>query len=268
MEHNYKRNRRLADYIYNDLSPEEQVEFEMDISNDPELSEYYELNTQVKKYLQAKIQLEEMRSDPMVEDAERLADLAFETESSVPESREPIPIGRKSSRVRKLTIPTAIAASIAILIAIGMQSRFGPDRLYDRYYVALEASDYSQRGASNQAYGNLAIGINSYLDGNYTQTIEQFARLAPDPVYQTEVQYFTALSHMGLEQFEHAQNLFKILNSGDNRYHLETLWYLSLCCLKIGEFDQADQYLGLLENYEGMYQKDAQSLRKKLRRLK
>ena len=80
MEHNYKRNRRLADYIYNDLSPEEQVEFEMELSNDPELSEYYELNTQVKEYLQTKIQLEEMRSDPMLEDAEKLADLAFQTE--------------------------------------------------------------------------------------------------------------------------------------------------------------------------------------------
>ena len=268
MEHNYDKNRRLADYIYNDLSPEAQVEFEMELSENPQLSEYYELNTQVKEYLQAKIQLEEMKSDPLLEDAEKLADLAFDTESGMPDGRETISISRKSNRVRNLTITTAIAACIAILLAIAVPSQVNPDRLYDRYYVALAASDYSQRGESNEVYRDIALGINSYLDGNYTQAIEQFAGLAPDPIYQTEVQYFSALSHMGLEQFEQAQNLFDALNSGDNRYHLETLWYLSLCCLKTGDFDQADQYLEQLEKYQGMYQKDALSLRKNLRRLK
>jgi hypothetical protein len=268
MEHNYDTHRRLADYIYNDLNPEELVEFETELSNDPQLAEYYDLNTQVKEYLQAKIQLEEMRSDPMLEDAEKLADLAFEKESGGPESRQPIDIGRKSSRVRQLSIATAIAASMAILIAIGMRSGISPERIYDRYYVALDASDFSQRGESNEAYRDLAQGINSYREGNYSQSIEQFARLVPDPVYQTEVQFFSALSHMGLEQFESAQRLFETLISNDSRYHLETLWYLSLCCLNTGEFEQADQYLGQLENFEGMYQKDAQSLRKKLRRLK
>ena len=268
MEQNFGRNRKLADYIYNDLSPEERVEFEMELSDDPQLSDYYELNTQVKEYLQAKIQLEEMKSDPMLEDAEKLADLAFETESSIPENQQPITIDRKTSRVRKLTIATAIAASMAILITIGMLAQINPERLYDSYYVALEASDFSQRGESNEAYRDLATGINSYLEGNYSESIEQFARLLPDPVFQTEVQFFSALSHMGLDQFEQAQKLFEALNSGENRYHLETLWYRSLCCLKAGEYDQADQYLGQLEQYSGMYQKNAQSLRKKLRRLK
>ena len=112
------------------------------------------------------------------------------------------------------------------------------------------------------------MGINSYLDRNYGQSIEQFSQLDSDPTFQSEVKFFSALSHLGLGQYENAQILFESLINSDSRYHLETLWYLSLCCIKAGEFDEADTYLGQLENYDGMYQMDAQSLRKKLRRLR
>ena len=268
MEHKLDNNRRLADYLYNDLSPEELVEFEGEISADPELSEAYELNKQVKDYLQTKIQLEEMRSDPMLEDAENLANMAFDMVSDDKEQHQAIPIDRKRSRIRSLTFAAAIAASVAILITLGIPSLMNQDQLYDRYYEPLEASDYSQRGEPNVEYGSIALGINSYLDRNYGQSIELFSQLDSDPTFQSEVQFFSALSHLGLGQFENAQKQFESLINSDSRYHLETLWYLSLCCIKAGEFDEADTYLGQLENYDGMYQMDARSLRKKLRRLK
>ncbi len=116
MEHRLDNSRRLADYIYNDLSPEELVEFEREISGDPVLSDAYELNKQVKDYLQTKIQLEEMRSDPMLEDAEKLANMAFDMVSGEEEQhQEAIPIDRKRKRIRSLTFAAAIAASVAIL---------------------------------------------------------------------------------------------------------------------------------------------------------
>ncbi len=263
-----EENRRLADYIYNDLNPEELVAFEREMSNDPELSETYVLNKQVIDYLRAKIQLEELRSDPHLENAEKLADMAFENVSDVETQPQVIPVDRKRKKIRSLTFATAIAASVAILITLGIPSRIDQDLLYDRYYEPLEASDYSQRGVSNVAYGNIAMGINNYLDGDYGQSIEQFSQLDPDPNLQSEVQFFSALSYQGLGQYENAQKIFESLLNKDSRYHLETLWYLALCCMKAGEFDEADLYLGQLEKYDGMYQKDAQSLRKKIRRLK
>lgn len=269
MEHKLDdENRRLADYIYNDLSPEKKVEFERELSNNPELSETYVLTKEVVDYLRTKIQLEELRSDPQLEDAEKLADMAFENASDGEDRNMVIPIDRKRNRVRNLTFAAAIAAGVAILLTLGIPSRLDQDLLFDRYYVALEASDYSQRGASNEAYTDIAMGINNYLDGNYSKSIEQLNQLATDPVFQAEVQFFSALSHMGLGQYKNAQSIFESLLTSDSRYHLETLWYLSLCCLKAGEFDQAWQHLELLENYAGMYQKDAQTLRKKLSRLK
>lgn len=281
MEHKLdKENRRLADYLYKDLNPEEVVEFEWELSNDPELAESYKLNKQVADYLRAKIQLEELRSDPMLEDAEHLADLAFDLpsegeslENSLENSLEGvpkpvIPVDHRKNRIRNLTFAAAIAASVAILLTLGIPSGLDQDVLYDRYYMPLEASDYAQRGEANEAYRDIAMGINKYLDGNYDESIEQFRLLAADPVFQAEVQFFTALSHMGLRQYMNAQNIFESLIFSDSRYHPEALWYLSLCCLKAGEIEQASQYLGQLVSYDGMYQKDAQSLRKKIRRLK
>jgi hypothetical protein len=268
MERKLDRNRRLADYIYNDLNSEEVVELEKEISQDPLLSESYQLNMQVKDYLQSKIKLEEMRSDPQLEDAEKLADMAFGIESHDEAASDPIPESPKRNRVRYLSLVAAVAASVTILIAVGIiPSSMDQDRLFDRYYEPVAASDNSQRGA-NELRGNVAAGINSYVEGNYSQSIAQFSALASDQSIQSEVQYFTALSYLGLGQFESSQTYFEVLLDGDHRYQLEALWYLSLCCLKTGEFDKAQAFLAQLENYEGRYKKDAQALGNKLRRLK
>lgn len=261
-------NRRLADYIYDDLSPEERVEFERAIPEDPELSETLVLNKQVVDYLRTKIQLEEMKSDPNLEKAEKLADMAFAVSSGSTEQEAVIPMVRKRARIRTLTFAAGIAAGIAVLIIIGFPFGIDRDKLYDRYYNPLEASDYSQRGESNETFLDVASGIDNYLEGNYSQSIQEFSQLATFSDFHTEVQFFTALSHLGLGQYEDAQYLLESLISGENRYHLETLWYLSLCYLKAGEFNQAKMHLEQLENYAGMYQKDAQSLRRKLGRIK
>ena len=262
------RNRRLADYIYKDMDPEDMVMIERDLQNDPEFSEVYRLNMQVRDYLQTKIQLEEMKSDPQLEDAEKLADMAFAVESHDEEDRMTIPRG-KTKRIRNITFAVAIAATVTIIISLGIiPSNIDQDRLFDRYYEPIEASDFSQRGEGNEIYRDIAMGINNYVDGNYKQSINQFSALATEPAIQSEVRFFTALSYLGLGQYQQAQSILESDVDGDIRYQAETLWYLSLCYLKTGEFEKANALLGQLEIYDGMYKQDAQTLRKKLRRFK
>ena len=262
------RNRRLADYIYKDMDPEDMVMIERDLQNDPEFSEAYQLNMQVRDYLQTKIQLEEMKSDPQLEDAERLADMAFAVESHDEEDPMTIPRG-KTKRIRNITFALAIAATVTIIISLGIiPSNIDQDRLFDRYYEPIEASDFSQRGEANEIYRDIAMGINNYVDGNYKQSINQFSALATEPAIQSEVRFFTALSYLGLGQYPQAQSILESDVDGDIRYQAETLWYLSLCYLKTGEFEKANALLGQLEIYDGMYKQDAQTLRKKLRRFK
>ena len=269
MKHTTDRNRRLADYLYNDLDLEEREVLEREIQKNPELYEAYQLNIKVKDYLQAKIQLEEMKSDPQLEDAEKLADMAFDLESIDEEDHLTIPIGRKMRRIRSITFAAAIAATVTIIISVGIRPfNLNQDRLFDHYYEPIEASDYSQRGASDEMYRDIAKGINTYVEGNYKQSIDQFSKLASDPVFRSEVHFFTGLSYLGLGQYQDAQNFLESVVDGNNRYQPETLWYLSLCHLKTGELERANELLGQLENYDGMYQEDARALRKKLRRFK
>lgn len=263
-------NKRLADYIYSDLTPEEMFVIEREIRKDPEFFTAYELNKQVTDYLKAKIQLEEMKSDPLLEEAEALADLAFESDSPDQDLQPILPGGnRKGNRIRKLTLTLAIAASVALLFTFGiLPSQLDQDRLFEQYYSPMEASDYSQRGQSSVLHSELAQGINYYKEGNYQLSIDLFSKLASDPKIQPEVQFFTALSHLGLEQYQSAQSILESGLGGDVRYQAEILWYLSLCYLKTGEPDKAKALLMKLELYDGLYKKDAQALVRKLGRIK
>jgi hypothetical protein len=267
MEHNTDIHRSLADYLYDDLTPEEAGMVEQQISSDPQWSGSYQLNRQVKDYLQAKLQLEEMRSDPHLEEARKLAEMAFEIGSPAESDLTPVRrSGRK--RIRTLALLTAAASAIALLVAVGIvPSNLDQDLLFDRYYAPFEASDYTQRGNATQAYRDIALGINQYLEGNYGRSIEQFQSLAADPALQSEVNFFAGLSYLGLGQYPRAQDYLESLLDGDSRYQAEALWYLGLSYLKTGNYDQADKALAQLELYDGLYQKSAQSLRKKLRRL-
>lgn len=268
MKRYMNRNRRLADYIYNDMDPEDVVMIERDLQSDPEFNESYLLNKQVKDYLQAKIQLEEMRSDPQLEDAEKLADMAFESNSAEEVEQVSYPSVKRPG-ISKVAFVLAVAAALALVVAVGIiPSSISQDRLFDQYYEPIAASDFTQRGASNELYQDIAMGINHYVDGNYSQSIDQFSELVFNPDLRMEVQFFTALSYLGLGEYQIAQSTLESLVGTDIRYQAEILWYLSLSCLKTGAFNKADTHLAQLELYDGVYKQDAQNLRKKLRRLK
>ena len=267
MEQKLDRNRRLADYIYNDLDPEEIVEMDGEISKDPLLSESYRLNMQVKDYLQAKLQLEDMKRDPQLEDAEKLADMAFNFDSHSEQILASIPPNHRRKRIRNMAFATAIVASAILIISVGVIPRSNDqNRLFTRYYEPIEASDYRQRGLLNEKYDDVAEGINHYMEGNYDQAIRQFNELASDPVIRPEVEFFTGLSYLGLGQFQSAKNILEMIIDGNTKYLPEAMWYLCLCYLKTGEDEKSVALLGQLKSYDGMYKEDAQSLLKKLRR--
>ncbi len=260
---------KMANYLYDDMAQEEIVEFERELSADAELSESYRMNRLVKEYLETKVLLEELKSDPSLAEAERVADLAFGN-THAPEDQAVNDPGNTRSRGRKIYIySTAIAAAIAILVVFRFVVPLSnTDRLYQNYYVPLDASDYSQRGEVNELYGQLSEGINSYIQGNYQLSNSLFMEMESVYKNQPEVQLFSALSYMGLEQFEPAREILALYIENNFRYMPEAIWYLSLCYLKTGESDKAGELLSQLQAYDGMYKEDAQSLEKKLRRIR
>jgi len=270
MKNNANRHKRLADYIYRDLDPEEMSALEKEMSENPDLAESYRLNSKVKQYLKAKIELEEMRSDPSLQEAERLAGLAY---GKGPRTRSTsVPPGGGLERLgpgRKYLYAAVAAAAAVILVMIGLSPSFAdPDMLFQTYYKPLDASDYTRRGDGTDLHLNLAEGISLYNQEAYEKSNYIFSHLYSVHPSLAEVRLFSGLSYMGLEQYDNAAHFLEELLENNVRYLPEATWYLSLCCLKTGELEKARELLSGLDEYEGMYGEQAQDLRNKLRRIR
>jgi len=268
MRNNSKNKIRLADYLYNDLEPDDPLEFEREISGNPELSDACHFNVKVRDYLKAKIQLEEVRSDPLLGEAERLAELAFDTDSLSKES-ENLRSSFNTVFRKKLRYIPAVAAVIVFFLVIRLFVPVtNPDTLFQDYYEPLPAADYLQRGEINVIFPNLSEGISLYNQGAYEQSIQILTQVESVQGGLPEVDLFRGLSYIGLEQFGTAKGILADYIENNTRYLPEAIWYLSLCYLKTGEYAKSRALLTRLEAYDGMYMEDAQALERKLRRMK
>lgn len=269
MTRNSDKRIRLADYIFDDMDPGERERIEKEIREDPEISESHDLNVKVKDYLKAKIRLEEMRSDPGLDEAEKLADQADDNQEVIREPEGNKSTGRSWVRGRRLIFTAAIAASVAALVLVGIYRPFTTsERLFRDYYEPLDASGYSQRGEVNALYQDLSEGINSYANGNFNEAKLIFDRLGSVYRDQPEVQFFRGLTYIGLKQYQYAKVTLEDYIYNNSRYLPEAIWYLSLCCLKTGDLKEAEDLLIRMNAYEGMYKKDAQALWRKLQRIR
>jgi hypothetical protein len=268
MKDDVRNKLRMADYLYNDLEPDDSLEFERMISENPELAESYHFNVKVRDYLKAKIQLEEMRSDPLLGEAERQAELAFESDSVTNVSGN-LRSGSNTGFRKKLRYIPAVAAVIVILLVIRLFVPVtNPDTLFKAYYEPLSATDYNQRGEINGVYPNLSEGIDLYNQGAYEQSIQILDKVETVQDELSEVELFQGLNYIGLEQYGTAKGILANYIENNTRFLPEALWYLSLCYLKTGEYAKSSALLTRLEAYDGMYMEDAQSLERKLRRIK
>jgi hypothetical protein len=270
MKNHAKIHKRLADYLYYDLSPEEKEALEREISENPDLAEAYHQGRKVRKYLKAKIELEEMRSDPSLAEAERLAGLAYGNDPGRRNSSVPTGGGLERLTPGRKYLFTALAAAVAvILVIIGLSpSRVDADRLFSTYYEPLDATDYTQRGDGSDLYLNLAEGIRLYNQGAYEKANHIFSLLYDIHEPLAEVRLFSGLTYMGLGAYDTSVHFFEELLQHNVRYVPEATWYLSLCYLKTGELEKARDLLSGLDEYEGLYREQAQDLRRKLRRIK
>lgn len=251
---------RLADYLYDDLEPDEAMDFERMISENPELAESYQFHVRVRDYLKAKIQLEEMRSDPSLGEAERLAGLSFNNDSKTKVSG--------NSRKKLRYIPAAAAVIVILVIIRLFIPSTTPATLFEDYYRPLSATGYNQRGETSEYLSGFSEAIDLYNQGAYDESIRILHKVESVQNDLPEVALFQGLNHMGLEQFPAAKDILADYVENNSRLLPEAYWYLSLCYLKTGEYAKCRAVLSRLKAYDGMYAETAQDLESKLRRIK
>jgi tetratricopeptide (TPR) repeat protein len=262
--------KKLAGYVYGDLDPGEAAQIQGEISQDKDLADSYRLNVKVRDYLKAKLQLEEMRNDPDLEQAMLWADLTVVPDQNpVTGTRIRQSSGPGRHKLRKpLWIASAVAASIVLMLCLKTLMQQEPGKLYYSYYQPFEASNFTRRGDAEEAYRNVTDAINTYLSGDYAETVRLFGQISSDPGLMPEVYFFRGLSYLGLGMFENAETELQSCIIDGTRYRPEALWYLSLCKLRMEKYDEAGDLLVELEYYAGMYGELARDLGRKISRIR
>jgi hypothetical protein len=209
--------------------------------------------------MKSKIQLEEMKSDPELEEGKRIAEYAF-NEVAKPKA--------SAQRGWRFYIPAA-AATILILLVIKIWNPFtDPDTLFKKYYQPLAATNYVQRNEAGILNTDLSMGIQYYNQGDYNQSLLILNQVENELGRSPDVHFFQGLSYLGLEQYMVARNMLEDYVVKNTRYLPEATWYLSLCYLKTGEYVKAMENLRHLKDYEGLYGDQALDLEKKIRRIR
>ena len=261
-----KYSKRIANYLYNDMTDSERRAFDEDLLVNSELAEEYKFQEEVIRYLKAKTKLESLRSSPDLADAEKIANelLGSESEHCKQPNTKKALINRKSYR-RILSPIIAAAAVLAVFFMTRNMVHSGlNDRLYSSYYEPFDVANFALRGAGTNEQDRLVEAIGLYQNEAYPQASELLSELILMNPESPEVPFFLALSNMGEGDFAQAAGLFNQFLRQFDKYRPEAQWYLSLCYLKLNEPGEAEQQLNQLTNTPGILGVNSQKMLKKL----
>lgn len=142
-----------------------------------------------------------------------------------------------------------IAASVITLIGLsGYFALFNPsvsnEELYDTYFYPYE--NVVEPIVRNQV--NLtkkAQVFNQYELGEYQKAIDGFDQLTTkDSIDVATINFYKANAYLQLKEFEKAQGvLHQVIESGNNEWKEESLWYLALISLKLNDENTAKEHL-------------------------
>ena len=241
----------IEKYISGELSGQELAAFEKKLKTDASLAE------EVKLFKQAK----ESLADHFVHEEEESALKATFAEVSPAFFKENKKQARIIPLIRKYGLPaTGIAAAILILIV------FNPlqGSLYNQFGEFPTAAFIEQGGA---AESELVQAQQAFNQEEYTTARNIFRQHLDQEVNNNdvEIQLYLGLSHLALEEYTPATDIFQTIQSGSSAYKNEGIWFLALTALKQKDWEKCSVLLEQIP--EGSSRReDAERLLEKIRR--
>ena len=208
-------------YLANEMSAEEKVTFEKQLSEDTELATAFEIFKELNLHLENKFG-NEKDLKAFKKNLKSISKEHFKT--------------KKTKVVAFKPWQYAIAASVAILVGLFVFQNINPS--FDDYNNP-EMAAFVERGAVNE---NLKLAQDAFNAKNYKAAIPYFEAILKESK-SPEIQYFYAVSLLEDNQFQKAETNLSELKSGTSIYKNKATWYLALSKLKQEEYDSCKAIL-------------------------
>ena len=260
MDSKNKYSERIAAYLFDDMTQEERVQFDNDLLIDEDLADEFEIQSNAISYIESRVILEDMKSDPYLSDAELLVDKYFESNKV----KTKIITFNQNRRIYWVGAVAAVLVGLISAVSILIQDPIVS--LFTRYYSPIDEATISSRGDNGDLGTEISNAVQLYFNEDYIESTEIFKHLNGETPNNPIINLYIGLNSLALEEFEEAINQFEDYIDSYELFLPEVKWYLSLCYLKIGNAEKARILLNELENYPGKLGDDSKSLNKKLKR--
>jgi len=208
-------------YIANELSAEEKITFEKQLSEDPEFASSFEIFKELNLHLENKFgNANELKA--FKKNLKSISAAHFKT--------------KKSKVVAFKPWQYAIAASVAVLVGLFVFQNINPS--FDDYNNP-EMATFIERGDAN---ANLKLAQDAFNAKEYKTAIPYFEAVLKENK-SPEIQYFYAISLLEENQFQKAETNLSALKSGTSVYKNKATWYLALSKLKQEDYKSSKEIL-------------------------
>jgi hypothetical protein len=242
----------IEGYIYNELSEEEMVSFETELSTNKTLSDEIELIRNIDLALKESevIQLRNNLQNIATKIAsEKQTELSFITRF----------------KARKVIL-SSIAASLILLLGItGLLTRqASQDKLYQKFYAAYHISGIN-RSANESADLTLASGLQKFDNQEYEAALNLLKEVTSRNKNNTVAHFYTGASFQETGKYQDAISEFQmVIADKDNLFIEQAQWYIGLCYLQTNENKKAYKQFNKIAENQGFYQPKAQAILRKM----
>lgn len=238
-------------FIDGELIGELLDEFKIELSENSDLIAEVKLRTQVndvvgeKDIINLRAQLNAAKENAEVTTVRRI----------IPESQNRIYRFLRSSVAIMIVV-----LGIASLLNSGYVSS---DTAYENYF---ESPQWAPERSVSASYSYLQRVQSAFSNKDYSKVLVLNAN-APEAIVENPVfKFYFGASLQNLEKFSDAISEYTlVINHGDNLFVEEAEWYRSLCYIKTGNKEMANQELLAVVERKGYFETDAKAILRRLR---
>ena len=247
MENNSKIE-RIEQYLNNELSETEQMAFDNELQTDESLATEFERRQTAHKALDfvitknLKAQLEELEQESKVVYLQK----------------------RRKTRFFLLSSAASMLLAVGFFAFYLMAGNSSSTELVSKYYGT---PDYNFQRTTEAVDSEdiLKKGVTALENKEYTNAISTLASIQKSDEDYLIAQYFLAHARYFSNQYDQAEEGFKLVVAGDDlRYKEAAEWYALLSCLA-QEKDCSADLTNLANNNNNKYQIKAQEIKKQLK---